>query len=282
LFCCLAYDPEKGIYRTDHMGAVSKELKEFFAPEENKSFDTTKVKFQREWCRVVADLDEPSIAYCTGRNELDCGLINMLMVIAEIVKAPEDEKKKILGFSQSLKEKNGEIEYELLNEVKEYTEVLLKRLSKTENIQVKFSELTSDKYNDERYDLSGDITITFEHSSIQNTIVLRIFEGHSTIDMQPTIMKFKDDRVEKMNEIVGICNNRSTFVENLFSAYIGYEIRKIDTPEKSEEFMKSQVRKTIENGFADINRLLLVKKISSLEYKRQLVSCSIIYTIDQK
>ncbi|KAI5161570.1 hypothetical protein NEAUS03_1661, partial [Nematocida ausubeli] len=41
-------------------------------------------------------------------------------------------------------------------------------------------------------------------------------------------------------------------------------------------------RKTIENGFADINRLLLVKKISSLEYKRQLVSCSIIYTIDQK
>ncbi|KAI5159417.1 hypothetical protein NEAUS03_0276, partial [Nematocida ausubeli] len=152
----------------------------------------------------------------------------------------------------------------------------------TENIQVKFSDLTSDKYNDERYDLSGDITITFEHSSIQNTIVLDISEGHSTIDMQPTIMKFKDDRVEKMNEIAGICNNGSTFVENLFSAYMGYEIRKIDTPEKSEEFMKSQVRKTIENGFADINRLLLVKKISSLEYKACLVSCPIVYTMNQK
>ncbi|KAI5138932.1 hypothetical protein NEAUS06_2570, partial [Nematocida ausubeli] len=73
LFCCLAYDPEKGIYRTDHMGNVSEELEEFFSPEENKSFDTTKAKFQREWCKVVADLDEPSIAYCTGRNELDCG-----------------------------------------------------------------------------------------------------------------------------------------------------------------------------------------------------------------
>ncbi|KAI5164924.1 hypothetical protein NEAUS04_2365, partial [Nematocida ausubeli] len=131
LFCCLAYDPAKGIYRTDHMGNVSEELEEFFAPEENKSFDTTKAKFQREWCRVVADLDEPSIAYCTGRNELDCGLINMLMVIAEVINAPEEEKKKILRFSQCLKEKKGDIEYELLNEIKEYTKELLKRLSKT-------------------------------------------------------------------------------------------------------------------------------------------------------
>ncbi|KFG26679.1 uncharacterized protein NESG_00830 [Nematocida ausubeli] len=282
LFCCLAYDPEKGIYRTDHMGDISEELEEFFSPEENKSFDTTKAKFQREWCRVVADLDEPSIAYCTGRNELDCGLINMLMVIAEVINSPKEEKDKILGFSQSLNDKHGDIEYELLNEVKEYTEVLLKRLSKTENIQVEFSELTSDNYNDERYDLSGDITITFEHSSIKNAIVIDINPAHSTIDIKPTIMEKKDDRIEKMTEIAGICNNGSTFVENLFSTYMGYEMRKIDTPEKSEEFMKAQIRKTIENGFADINRLLLVKKISSLEYKRQLVFCPIIYTMDQK
>ncbi|KFG26662.1 uncharacterized protein NESG_00813 [Nematocida ausubeli] len=281
LFCCLAYDPNDFTYKTDHMGNVSEELEEFFAPDENKSFDTTKAKFQREWCKVVADLDEPSIAYCTGRNELDCGLINMLMVIAEVINAPEEEKKKILRFSQCLKEKKGDIEYEILNEIKEYTKELLKRLSKTENIQVKFSELTSDNYNDERYDLSGDITITFEHNSIQNTIVLRISEGHSAINMQPTIMKFKDDRLEKTNEIADICNSGSTFVENLFSTYMGYEIRKIDTPKKSEEFMRQQVRKTVENGFADINRLLLVKKISSLEYKRQLVSCSIIYSIDK-
>ncbi|KAI5137507.1 hypothetical protein NEAUS06_2265, partial [Nematocida ausubeli] len=58
LFCCLAYDPAEGIYRTDHMGNVSKELKEFFAPEENKSFDTTKAEFQIRWCKVVACLDE--------------------------------------------------------------------------------------------------------------------------------------------------------------------------------------------------------------------------------
>ncbi|KAI5141356.1 hypothetical protein NEAUS05_2741, partial [Nematocida ausubeli] len=83
LFCCLAYDPAEKIYRTDHMGNVSKELKEFFASEENKSFDTKKANFQKNWCRVVACLEEPRIAYCRDRNELDCGIINMLMVIAE-------------------------------------------------------------------------------------------------------------------------------------------------------------------------------------------------------
>ncbi|KAI5137086.1 hypothetical protein NEAUS06_2096, partial [Nematocida ausubeli] len=103
LFCCLAYDPSDFTYKTDHMGNVSKELKEFFAPEEKKSFDTTNAEFQIRWCNVVACLDEPSIAYCRDRNELDCGLINMLMVIAEIVNVSKEEKDKILGFSETLK-----------------------------------------------------------------------------------------------------------------------------------------------------------------------------------
>ncbi|EHY64224.1 hypothetical protein NERG_02730, partial [Nematocida ausubeli] len=97
LFCCLAYDPEEKNYRTDHMGNVSEELKEFFAPEENKSFDTTKAEFQKKWSKVVACLEEPSIAYCRNRNKLDIGLINMLMVIAEIVNISKKEKEKILG-----------------------------------------------------------------------------------------------------------------------------------------------------------------------------------------
>ncbi|KAI5133769.1 hypothetical protein NEAUS06_0741 [Nematocida ausubeli] len=281
LFCCLAYDPAKGIYRTDHMGNISEELEEFFAPE-NQPFDTTKAKLQKEWCRVVADLDEPSIAYCKERNELDCGLINMLMVIAEVINAPKEEKKKILGFSQSLNDKHGKLEKDLCDAIKEYTEVLLKRLSKTENIQVEFSEFTSDNYNDERYDLSGDITITFEHSSIQNTIVIGIDPAHSTIDMKPIIMKKKDDRIEKMTKIAGICNNGSTFVENLFSTYMRYEIRKIDRPKKSEEFMRQQVRKTAENKFEDINRLLLVKKINGLKYKKELFNYSIMHATNQK
>ncbi|EHY64270.1 hypothetical protein NERG_02682, partial [Nematocida ausubeli] len=105
LFCCLAYDPSDFKYKTDHMGNVSEELKEFFAPGENKSFDTTKAEFQIRWCKVVACLDEPRITYCRNRNELDIGLINMLMVIAEIVNISEEEKEKILGFSERLKEK---------------------------------------------------------------------------------------------------------------------------------------------------------------------------------
>ncbi|EHY65701.1 hypothetical protein NERG_01308 [Nematocida ausubeli] len=37
--------------------------KRFFTPKENQIFDTIKAEFQREWCRVVADLDEPRISY---------------------------------------------------------------------------------------------------------------------------------------------------------------------------------------------------------------------------
>ncbi|KAI5159292.1 hypothetical protein NEAUS03_0177 [Nematocida ausubeli] len=280
LFCCLAYDPAKGIYRTDHMGNVSEELKEFFSLE-NQPFDTTKAEFQKEWCRVVADLDEPSIAYCKDRNELYSGLLNMLLVISEIVKAPEDEKKKILGFLEALKKQKKELDCKLCSDVEEYTKTLVKRLSKTKNVEIEFSGLTRDEQNGGGCDVFGNFTISFEHSSIRNSIVLGTTNVHSSIRMQPVILNFKDERVEKMNAVLSGCKNRKTFIENLFLAYIDYEIRKIDTSEKSKEFMKEQVHKTVESNFAEINRLLLVKKISDLEYKRDLVFCSIIYSIDK-
>ncbi|KAI5162996.1 hypothetical protein NEAUS03_2169 [Nematocida ausubeli] len=285
LFCCLAYDPSDSTYKTDHMGNVSEELKEFFAPgekEEEKSFDTTKAEFQIRWSSVVACLDEPRIAYLRKRNELDCGIINMLLVIAEIVNISEEEKKKVLGFSESLKEEEGVLENELSKDIQEYTKELLKRLSKIEIVDVKFYNLESYKCNNERYDISGHITILFEQDDIKNTIVLGISEGHGSIDMNPAVMGFKDDRMEKLNEIADSCKNRTEFVGNLFSIYIDYEARKIDNPKKKEKFMKEQVRKAIENNFTDINRLLLIEKINELDYKAELVNCSIVYSMDQK
>ncbi|KAI5159609.1 hypothetical protein NEAUS03_0440 [Nematocida ausubeli] len=279
LFCCLTYDSSDFTYKTNHMEDVSEEFEEFFSPE-NQPFDTTKAKFQNEWCRVIADLDEPIIAYCKGRNELDCGLINMLLVIAEIVNISKDKKDIILGFERSLKEEK-ELNDELCDDIKKYTETLLKGLSKTEIVEIKFSDLKSTMYNNERCDISGDITISFKYNGIENTIVLGISEGHSTIDMEPTIMDFEDDRMEKMSEIAACCKNEIGFLKNLFAVYIAHEIRKIGPPEENEEFMKEQVRTTIENKFADINRLLLIKKISDFGYKKNLVGCSIIYIMNQ-
>ncbi|KAI5134257.1 hypothetical protein NEAUS06_1006 [Nematocida ausubeli] len=116
LFCCLAYDSAEGSYGTEHIGDVSPNLKEFFSLE-NQPFDTTKAKFQKEWCKVVADLKDPRIAYCKGRNKLDCGLINMLLVVAEIVNALEETKEKVLGFLETLKKQNGELDDELCGEI---------------------------------------------------------------------------------------------------------------------------------------------------------------------
>ncbi|KAI5160523.1 hypothetical protein NEAUS03_1171 [Nematocida ausubeli] len=281
VFCCLAYDPSDFTYKTDHMGSVSEELEEFFAPEENKSFDTTKVEFQKEWCRVVAGLDEPSIAYCKGRNELDCGLINMLLVIAEIVNISKEEKEKILGFAQSLKEQKR-LNNELCDDIKEYTKSLFIRLSKTESLVVEFSRLKIDGYSNGRYDISGTITMSFEQSDIKNTIALSISSGHSIINMMPADMKFKNDQAEKINAITSRCKRGTEFIENLFALYVDYEMRKIGTLKNNEEFMKEQVRKTIKNNFADINRLLLIKKIDELHYKRNLFNFSIIHTLNQK
>ncbi|KAI5159851.1 hypothetical protein NEAUS03_0646 [Nematocida ausubeli] len=281
LFCCLAYDPNDFTYKTDHMGNVSEELKEFFTPEENKSFDTTKAEFQKEWCRVVADLGDPRIAYCKDRNELDCGLINMLMVIAEIANISKDEKDIILGFSETLKKQNGELDYKLCESIEKYTKELLKRLSRIEIVEIYFSSLKSDLYSNERYDISGKITVTFEKNSVQNMIMLEISEDHSTIDIKPVVMKFKNIQIDKLNEVAFSCKNTVTFVESLFAAYIEYEIRKIDTPENNKEFLKEQVRKTIENDFVDMNRLLLIKKISDFEHKKNLVTCLIIYSMNK-
>ncbi|EHY66363.1 hypothetical protein NERG_00002 [Nematocida ausubeli] len=280
LFCCLAYDPSDFTYKTDHMGNVSESLEEFFSPE-NQPFDTTKANFQKNWCRVVACLDEPRISYCENRNELDCGIINMLMVIAEIVNISKEEKDKVFDFEQSLKEEEGVLENSLSKNIQEYTKILLKRLSKTENLEIELSELKSNMGTGGRYDVYGRITMLFKQDGIKNTIVLGISKGHSTIDMQPVVMDFEDDRIEKLNGIAGICKNTSVFVGNLFSTYVGYEVRKLDTYGGANDFMKEQVRKTIENNFADINRLLLIKKINDLDYKEKLVTCSIVYSMNQ-
>ncbi|KAI5162274.1 hypothetical protein NEAUS03_1968 [Nematocida ausubeli] len=282
LFCCLAYDPSDFTYKTDHMGNVSKELKEFFLPKKDKIFDTTKAEFQIKWCRVVACLEEPRIAYCKKRNELDCGIINMLMVIAQIVNVSKEEKDKIFGFAQSLKEQKEELHYKLSNDIQEYIKALFKRLSKTKDVEISFSNLKSKKYPNGRYDVSGKITMIFEHSNIKNTIVLEISRGHSNIEMVPTAINFKYAQIKKLNEIAGSCKNGATFIESLLAIYMDYEIRKIDTCNNNKTFMKMQVRKTIENNFADINRLLLIKKINAFGYKTDLVSCLIIYSMGQE
>ncbi|KAI5164614.1 hypothetical protein NEAUS04_2340 [Nematocida ausubeli] len=286
LFCCLAYDPSDFTYKTDHMGNVSESLKEFFSPE-NQPFDTTKANFQKNWCRVVACLDEPRVTYLRGRNELDCGIINMLMVIAEIVNISEEEKDKVFGFEQSLKEKKEELDDILWDDIlwddiQEYTKMLLKRLSKTGTVEIELSELKSNRRINGRHDVYGRITMVFKQDGIKNTIVLGISEDHSTINMQPVVMDFEDDRIEKLNEIADSCKNTSVFVGNLFSIYVGYELRKLDAPENNRKLMKAQVRKTIEKNFADINRLLLIKKINDLNYKRELVTCSIVYSMNQE
>ncbi|EHY65606.1 hypothetical protein NERG_01213 [Nematocida ausubeli] len=281
LFCCLAYDPVEKIYRTDHMGNVSKELEEFFASE-SQPFDTTKAQFQKNWCRVVACLEEPRIAYCKKRNELDCGIINMLMVIAEIVNISEDEKNKVLGFSERLKEEEGVLENSLSKNIQEYTKTLLKRLSKTENVEIELSELKSNRCINGRYDVYGKIAILFEQDGIRNEIVLGISEGHSSIEIRQDILNSENARVKKLNEVADISKSGTEFVGNLFAIYVDYETRKLDTPEKNKEFMMAQVRKAVENNFADINRLLLVKKINDLEYKKELIACSIAYTLDKK
>ncbi|EHY64347.1 hypothetical protein NERG_02614 [Nematocida ausubeli] len=280
LFCCLAYDPAEGIYKTDHMGNVSKELKEFFAPEENKSFDTTKVEFQIRWCRVVACLDEPRVTYLRGRNELDSGIINMLMVIAEIVNISEEEKEKIFGFEQRLKENQGELEDILSKDIQEYTKMLLKRLSKIEIVGIVFSWIKSYKCSNGRYDVYGEIAISFEQDRIRNKIVLEISKTHGGIKMGLPAMDHKEDRIEELSEIAGICKNGTEFVGNLFAVYIDYEIRKLSWDNK--EFIKAQVRKTIEKNFTDINRLLLIQKISDLDYKAELIDYSIIRSMNQK
>ncbi|KAI5164413.1 hypothetical protein NEAUS03_2488, partial [Nematocida ausubeli] len=259
---------------------VSKELEEFFTPKKDEIFDTTKVEFQKKWCKVVACLDEPSIAYCKDRNKLDSGIINMLMVIAEIVNISKEEKEKVLGFSERLKEKEGELNDKLSKDIQEYIKTLFKRLSNIEIVDVEFYNLKSYNPNNGRYDISGQIVIFFKQDGIENEITLEISEGHSTIEMEPAFMDSKDDRVKKISEIADSCKSGTEFVGNLFAAYVDYEIRKLSWD--NQKFMEEQVRRTAESNFADINRLLLIKKISDLEYKAELVDCSIVHSMVQE
>ncbi|KAI5137977.1 hypothetical protein NEAUS06_2386, partial [Nematocida ausubeli] len=232
------------------------------------------------WCRVVACLDEPRVTYLRGRNELDIGLINMLMVIAEIVNISKEEKDKIFGFSERLKKKQGKLEDKLSNSIEEYTKILLKRLSKIEIVKIEFSVLKSYNCSDGRYDVYGEITIAFKQDRIRNEIDLEISKTHGSIKMEPVFMNFEGDRIEKLSEIADSCKSETGFVGNLFAVYIDYEIRKLGWDNK--EFMMAQVRKTTENNFTDINRLLLIQKISDLEYKTILIDCSIVHSMNQK
>ncbi|KAI5151576.1 hypothetical protein NEAUS05_2540, partial [Nematocida ausubeli] len=194
----------------------------------------------------------------------------------------------ILGFSERLKEKREKEEEDeeeddgLYNSIREYTKELLKRLSNIEIVDVEFFALESYKCNNGRYDISGHITISFETSDIKNEIVLEISKTHATIGIKPAVMNIWDNRMSKLKGVADSCKNRTEFIENLFAAYVDYEVRKLDTLENNREFIKAQVRKTIENKFTDINRLLLVKKISDLDYKAELIDRSIVYTLNQK
>ncbi|KAI5186068.1 hypothetical protein NEIRO03_2196 [Nematocida sp. AWRm78] len=272
LMCCIMYDPYKKEYTTEHLINPLPELVKFFykykVPVESSS-----TEMLINWNKVVSNKHMSGVKYLSDNNEIATGLINVMYLITELT-MPNEDKSTLIEFRRRLDNGLG-ITTEFMNEIKAYTESVLKTISKNQNLYISINDIYRKCRSDGQPDIMGSLYITYEYNSISATICILLYTGHAYF----TIINPNDLSYTEYSEL---CSIRSTYTQS--NTFINYTIcNYIDSiirnykgiidisgyiPYKSIE---DGVLDVIKGKYQNMNRLLLMFKIDTVIKSTEMV-----------
>ncbi|KAI5137731.1 hypothetical protein NEAUS06_2339 [Nematocida ausubeli] len=281
LFCCLAYNPDARRYETSHMGdKISKELKAFFKkyPEPTETVD---FKMHMEWARVVAGLESDKIDYKREKNELRSGLMNILLVIAEIT----GEEESIMELIQYIEECTpGNLSSEATIAVTDMMEEIITRLSYNKDLSVECDRVVLGKRTGGKDDILCEIRIAYIFDDAECGINLYIDKGHTTLNLFQVEVEESFDVSEKYEEVIDIFGKMNSYIGYIATRYANTEL---SNSGKSTETIFSEQKDAIQkiiktSGFSQIPRIFLTQRITDSCCKEHIMDKFILYSIKQE
>ncbi|KAH9386104.1 uncharacterized protein NEMAJ01_1000 [Nematocida major] len=273
VFCCLAYNPETGRYTLSQMKNASRDLKKFFR-QNKRPAKTIDPKMHKAWCRVVADLPCKSIMYRKAtRNELQTGMLNILLVVAHVAGIFSKEKEAILGFIEEIKTVQVPAA-QTYRRLRLYAQKMLMSISTSKNIQITFSELQRKTSRDGMIEVYGMMTIKHRLSNKDYGIDLTMGIGHTRVNMVYSHIGLTRKSAGILARILDQCQSKNAFIKCLIAEYVN-SAKKIDFAARADENMHAPITLTSVpsiDSAAGLNRIFMAVKIESLHTKAFLIA----------
>ncbi|KAI5159733.1 hypothetical protein NEAUS03_0543 [Nematocida ausubeli] len=281
LFCCLAYNPEAGEYETNHMGdKISDELKEFFK-KYPKPTETVDFKMHMEWARVVAGLENNKIDYKRPKNELRSGLVNILLVIAEIT----GDKEAIMELIKYIEKCTpGNLSTQASTAVSDMLEEIITRLSYNKNLRVECDRAVLGKRTGGKDDLLCGIRIAYRFDDAECGINLYIEKGHTILNLFQVEVEESIDVSERYEEVVEVFGGMNSYTGYIATKYANTELSNAgNSSERIFSDQKNAIDKIIKSsGFSQITRIFLTQRLTDLNCKGHIMDKFIIYSLKQE
>ncbi|KAI5159549.1 hypothetical protein NEPAR05_2489 [Nematocida parisii] len=265
LFLCLAYNPNKKKYNTDHLpdNEETKPLKDFFK-KYTEPREVTDYTMHQDWCRVIADLKNDKILYLKEKNELDSSLLNTLYVVSDITGSKEEVVKEIKHIEELLSNKKVDDELDITRSLT----TIFKELSNNKNLEVECDEFTVGTREDKKMDLFCGFKLVYTFNEKKNGILAKITPGHCTIRLLKNLLSSEEENIikKKLTEIQNTYSNIESYTAYTIRQYINIELAKME-----KEYALGRIQESIRNNHDNINDILLHGMILSVDQKVNIV-----------
>ncbi|KAH9386824.1 uncharacterized protein NEMAJ01_1720 [Nematocida major] len=200
---CLLYKKRTGMYCLEKMEQATPEFKHFFKQINRSPFDLVDLEMHRRWNHVVSNLKHPRISYLMdGKNELGVGILNMLLVIAEITGRMSAEEAAILKFMDEI-EGSPTPGPNFFLDLKKYAENFLSEIAANTEIRVECKDLEKKVLNGRKNDVIGNVCLVDTAVEPPQEVRISFSLKHAKavlLDSKPTLTKEDVLRLEAWKE----------------------------------------------------------------------------------
>ncbi|KAH9385219.1 uncharacterized protein NEMAJ01_0115 [Nematocida major] len=282
LMCCLLYSPNTEEYTLEGLPNPTKSLKTFFSLCNPCPVETVNIQIHQAWNKVVSGLETPELRYVReNKNELCSGILNVLLVIAEITGKLPSEKDTILGFIKEIHKEDSPSE-EFYLSVKEYVASFFKALFFNKQIEVECVNFRKSIKLCGITDIHGEIHLKYQLDSKHEVLSVRIGMKHSD-----SVFITRDIALTKYSAY-GIRHIANMFKEqgNLLG-FLSWQYADGILARNKVVSLEGNILKAVEKAARNatpkgVNSLLVLKKIESLDYKSMLVNYSACLAIESQ
>lgn len=180
--------------------------------------------------------------------------------------ADSDTHKEVVRFMQDVQEQDVDGE-SVCAKVQDWVETLLISLSRNKNLEVSCENLRIEERRDNTQDISATITLKYRFGSKEYSLKLQCTQKHIYLTLYCPDINYSSEDKKMLLEANSVSKKKKTFMGHVLRHYIDKIIQR--STESSNLALKA--REIAENYPTEINRILLLNKIESNDYKICLI-----------
>ncbi|KAH9385220.1 uncharacterized protein NEMAJ01_0116 [Nematocida major] len=278
LMCCLLYSQRSGKYSMERLPDAGSNiaLKRFLAQQNPCPVEVVDFDLHKEWNAVVSDLPNPNIRYMRkSRNQLCCGVLNILLALAEITGNSSTQESTILEFKNGLMVEDEPPRgfYLALEDCVVY---LLKKHLVSNSIEIECVGFRKGIDQSGECDVFGEIHIKYSARFDEDILAIKVGMESISSEFIKREITLPDFSLSSLQSLTQQCKEQGSFLGLLSWQYangIGKNAREVESD------LLSSVKEVLHSSEKDrIDAIFVLKKIEGLKYKKLLVDFSVGYS----